>query len=702
LIRYAKNLPITELVEKHEGFGQSVKAIIERCQDPNNTIKVRPLADIIRMEPGFEQAVECVLGELTNAILVDSREDARVLINFIRENNYGRANFLIVRDALQGQYESVFGIPGRQLKDVIQCADEYRDVLSFLFRNIYLVDTSEVADNLFSQYGNCCFVTKEGYLREGPRVFDGALIETETSVLGRKERINQIEQDISYGQSRVDEEILRENALTTQLHECKGAITEEVEMLRKAELRFTNIEAERQALLSNMKRVEDECTVLDAEIYEEESTIDTLMKRGEELNASLNMAEEDNANTQNLLLNLEGSVKEKAGIKESSLLKIADMRGELSGIQISFENITKNVQIRREEVSEIKNEMEVKNRQIENAVKRIDELQNEILQLEADKQALLENKRYLEKTYADHMEEKKKRIEEFQSKEVLLKEEETEIEFLRNAVRDLDVKLTEVHYKKLSLIEHVSQTYKEDLTSLVIEIDDSTDWDEINDSIRELKQKLDKMGAVNLVAIEEHKELEERYLFLTKQKDDLVNAKESLHKAIIKINATTRKLFTETFEKVQVEFKNYFRMLFGGGQAEMFLLDERDVLESGIEIVVRPPGKKLQNILLLSGGEKALTAISLLFAIFKVNPSPFCVLDEIDAPLDETNIDRFTRVLHEFLKISQFIIITHNKKTIQMADVLYGITMAERGVSNIVSVKFAESKEEEDKEEIMV
>jgi chromosome segregation protein len=209
---------------------------------------------------------------------------------------------------------------------------------------------------------------------------------------------------------------------------------------------------------------------------------------------------------------------------------------------------------------------------------------------------------------------------------------------------------------------------------------------------------------VNLVAIEEHKELEERYAFLAKQQEDLLMAKESLHKAIVKINKTTRSLFLETFEKIQAEFKGYFRMLFGGGHAELLLLDETDVLECGIEIVARPPGKKLQNLLLLSGGEKALTAIALLFAIFKVKPSPFCILDEVDAPLDESNIGRFTRILQEFLKMSQFIVITHSKRTMQMANILYGITMEEKGVSKIVSVKFADDKKEAPsaKEEVLV
>jgi chromosome segregation protein len=273
-----------------------------------------------------------------------------------------------------------------------------------------------------------------------------------------------------------------------------------------------------------------------------------------------------------------------------------------------------------------------------------------------------------------------------------MKDKETLLESLRNRIRDLDVKLTESNYKKNNLRERILQAYKFDLEEAHAQAEEDTDWDNLRAQVAEMKERLDKMGPVNLVAINEHKELEERHAFLTHQHDDLVNAKESLMKAIQKINKTTKELFIDAFGKIQVEFKNFFRMLFGGGQAELVLIDEQDVLESGIEIIVRPPGKKLQNIMLLSGGEKALTAIALLFSIFKVKPSPFCVLDEIDAPLDESNILRFSNVLKDFLKMSQFIIITHNKRTIELADVMYGITMQERGVSKIVSVKFLDGK----------
>jgi chromosome segregation protein len=223
----------------------------------------------------------------------------------------------------------------------------------------------------------------------------------------------------------------------------------------------------------------------------------------------------------------------------------------------------------------------------------------------------------------------------------------------------------------------------------------ATDWNTVARQIEALQMRLDEIGPVNLVAIEEYEETEQRHHFLTTQHDDLVSARIQLLEVINRINTQTRQMFLETFEKIRGNFRAMFVEVFGGGKADLILSDENDVLESGIEIVARPPGKQLQSISLLSGGEQTMTAVSLLFSIYQVKPSPFCVLDELDAPLDEANINRFVRVLQRFLAHSQFIIITHNKRTIGMADVLYGVTMEEHGVSRIVSVKFHKADEPE-------
>jgi chromosome segregation protein len=216
----------------------------------------------------------------------------------------------------------------------------------------------------------------------------------------------------------------------------------------------------------------------------------------------------------------------------------------------------------------------------------------------------------------------------------------------------------------------------------------ATDWDAVAGQVAALQTRIDEMGPVNLVAIAEYEETEQRHQFLTKQNDDLVQAKAQLVEVINRINTQTRQMFVETFEKIRDNFRVLFVEIFGGGKADLILSDDGDVLECGIDIVARPPGKQLQSITLLSGGEQTMTAVALLFSIYQVKPSPFCVLDELDAPLDESNINRFVRVLQRFLVHSQFVIITHNKRTIGMADVLYGVTMQEHGVSKIVSVKF--------------
>ncbi|MBU1998702.1 MAG: AAA family ATPase [Candidatus Omnitrophota bacterium] len=274
-----------------------------------------------------------------------------------------------------------------------------------------------------------------------------------------------------------------------------------------------------------------------------------------------------------------------------------------------------------------------------------------------------------------------------------IQEKKKLLDTFKDKAYDMQMQLKDIDFKVQSVTERIQQAYKVELDNQP-QAEEALDEALLQAESEKLKEKLDNYGTVNLVAIEEYDELKERYDFLTQQQNDLVTAKSSLQDAIQKINRTTRKMFLETFEKVKVEFKNYFRLLFNGGDAQLFLIDENDPLESGIEIICRPPGKKLQNVLLLSGGEKSMAAIALIFAIFKVKPAPFCILDEIDAALDEVNVDRFSRLFQEFTGVSQFIVITHNKRTIINANVMYGITMQKSGVSQIVSVKFSDHKEQ--------
>ncbi len=273
----------------------------------------------------------------------------------------------------------------------------------------------------------------------------------------------------------------------------------------------------------------------------------------------------------------------------------------------------------------------------------------------------------------------------------LLEGAENELGEVKSQLYNKKLETQSLDYEKEKVKDYLRQVYNVTFDAEWVKTFADEDVNKLNEDKEALKKKLESLGDVNLVAIEEFDELKKREEFLDKQKNDLITAKENLRKAIQKINKTSKELFLETFAKIEEEFKKNFRFLFGGGRANLILLDQEDVLESGVEIEVQPPGKKLQNVALLSGGEKALTTIALIFAIFKVRPSPICVLDEIDAPLDEANVDRFNHILKEFSANSQFIVITHNKKTMSKADILYGVTMQEKGVSKLVSVKFGEN-----------
>ncbi len=348
-------------------------------------------------------------------------------------------------------------------------------------------------------------------------------------------------------------------------------------------------------------------------------------------------------------------------------------------------------------LSEIDGAFRGRSEGIQSYTTNIEQLEKSI----TDAQGQLED---LEKAVAENNEKAKALREARVGKSEKLAAQEANLTHNREALEtqmrtksEHDVHMAELRMKRQNLTDRVTADYNLTLTQVLNEPEPEWDGDpmSIEDAetrVAELRTKLEAMGPVNLVAIEEYKEHEERYTFLTQQEDDLVKAKEQLMGMIKTINQTTSEMFRQTFEEANSNFQNMFTRLFNGGSAKLVLVNEEDVLDCGIEIIARPPGKRLQNISLLSGGERTLTAVALLFSIYQIKPSPFCMLDELDAPLDDTNIGRFIEVLKEFLKQSQFVVITHNRQTIAACDILYGVTMPEQGVSRIMSMKFRDAK----------
>jgi len=504
------------------------------------------------------------------------------------------------------------------------------------------------------------------------------------------EKISQTEQKIS----GLKESKIQKLGLIEEINKTLTGLQSD---LRNQEINLANKRTTCASTEEQFNKIKEEDELIVLELNEVEAEMVSMNVKLSGLGHSLEDLNREQSTNEDSIAIEQNNIAQNNSKKEDVLVAIAQTKTELDSLskRISSDDDTlKLLEIRYREDRDTLINLE---KQIQDSDAKHLNLETEIKELE-DKIQQTNNEilNYTQKRKETEL----KHTEISSSLNEMLKAidiNKKDLEGLKESVFKNQGKYKDIDFKYLSIKERLLQAYKIDLDSLIepepqtVE-EENTQEINIFEEIQKLKEKLDSYGSVNLVAIEEYDELKKRYDFLTQQQTDLVTAKESLHEAILKINRTTKKMFMDTFDLIKVEFRNYFKLLFNGGDAQVYLIDENDPLESGIEIICKPPGKKLQNVLLLSGGEKSMSAVALIFAIFKIKPAPFCVLDEIDAALDEANVDRFGRTLQEFSKISQFIVITHNKKTIANADIMYGITMEESGVSKIVSVKFSQNK----------
>jgi len=503
------------------------------------------------------------------------------------------------------------------------------------------------------------------------------------------EKINKVQQELYYLETaRANKE--------TGAEELKRSLALLTQELRTQDIAMANKKTSYEAALEQFNKIKEEEDLIVLELSDVEKE---LLEYDEKISAfKLEQADLENQHKQkeDSIVYEQNEIASNANLKELALVAITQTKTEIDDLnrRITADSTTLKLlddtyQRDKDNLSNIEKQIQdsesKKGLLISEMTELFAKIEEAAIQISAKKESLIK----LQQDYAQASDGAGVVINK-------IEEDRKNLDQIKNRLYDLQMHNKDVDFKLLSMQERLLQNYKVDLGALEPSAQEA-DEAVLSEDITRLKDKVDSYGSVNLVAIEEYDELKQRYDFLIQQQTDLNSAKESLHEAILKINRTTRKMFIETFEKVREEFRNYFKMLFNGGDAQVFLIDEQDPLESGIEIICRPPGKKLQNVLLLSGGEKSMSAIALIFAIFKVKPSPFCILDEIDAALDEANVDRYSRLLQEFAKISQFIVITHNKKTIVNANVMYGITMEESGVSKIVSVKFAQDKQAQKK-----
>jgi chromosome segregation protein len=473
-----------------------------------------------------------------------------------------------------------------------------------------------------------------------------------------------------------------------QLNQAIKALEQKTQ---EQEIAVANKKTSHQSILEQFNKIKEEEEIADMELSDVDRDLVALGEKLSGLNAHLSELDAGQKAQEDFIHNEQEKSIANNKLKEDILVIITKTRTEVETLakRMSSEEVT--LKMLEDAYEQDKEGLLNLQRQIEESGEKkeilgleIKDLEDKIIQAGHDIETQNTRLKEGQEKYGGIQADLARMLEK-------ITQDKKEMDALKESLYSLQMESKDLDFKNMSIKDRIMQGYKVDIELQDIALPEINE-DALSQEIQVLKDKLDSYGTVNLVAIEEYDELKKRYDFLTQQQNDLVTSRDSLKEAIQKINRTTKEMFCATFEKIQTEFKNYFRLLFNGGDAQLFLIDEHDPLESGIEIICRPPGKKLQNVLLLSGGEKTMSAIALIFAIFKIKPAPFCVLDEIDAALDEANVDRYSRLLQEFTGSSQFIIITHNKKTIANADVMYGITMEESGVSKIVSVKFSSDK----------
>ena len=695
---------LVNITERYDGYGNSIRKIME-LKDSNPGI-LGVIADIIKVEKQYETAIETALGGTIQNIVTDKEATAKELIGYLKQNKLGRATFLPLnaihaRNTLEHEpcinEKGVIGVAS----NLVRVSFEYEGLAKYLLGRILVVDNIDNALSIARKYKYTLrIVTLEGEQLNPGGSMTGGAFRNSSNLLGRRREIEELKLSVSSTSKQITEEKAAIADLRSQVAKCREALESYNKLQRETHLRKNTIDV-------NLKQADVKLSEIIASYsgdIKEQAAIDAqIVKINESKNqVSGNLNQLDNANeaARKEIENLGKMLETKKAEENSISLKIENLKishssveqkaafineniqrltGELEGLDKERESIEEKIGETAGLVASKEKEIEAVKSAIEDAVSRIEESNKKLEVLKGDK----------EKVNASHKVFFKKR-EELNEKIMLLEKESMR---LHNQYDKLDE-------SNDTLVDYMWSEYELTYSyALELKSDELTNINDIRKQINILKAAIKKLGDVNVNAIEEYKSVSERYEFLKTQHDDMIEAEESLMKVVAELDEGMRVQFTTKFEEIKVEFDKVFKELFGGGRGTIELVEGEDILEAGILIISQPPGKKLQNMMQLSGGEKALTAIALLFAIQNLKPSPFCLLDEIEAALDDSNVGRYANYLHKLTKHTQFIVITHRRGTMSAADRLYGITMQEKGVSTLVSVDLIENDLNDKKKE---
>ena len=684
---------LKELRNKFEGFEDGVRSLMNHNENGGRLKGLRRvLADVLKTPVKYEAAITAALGEKLQGVIVNSYDDSVEAITYLKENSSGRSSFIPL-NMKENQDPPVYlngnpGILGKAL-NFIECEEEYQQVIEMLLRNVVLVTDLSTAVQVFQNPEfNGTVVTQNGEMIDSQgMVFGGSVDEKSTSNLLSQ---NREMEELATKTNQLNEnyktalKISDENKNSLEKMELK--LAEENQAIHQVELALNDSRNELEQHRKEIERLESKLSLIKQEQSDGKKGMSELNLRKESLvseieNSDLkrNQLEEALNLLQQKLNSCKVALEEKSDGIGNIKVQIASLKGKKENTLTEINRLELQQDNHRHQIRKRENDTKESQQKIDETQQTIKIVEKGILHDVREKDRLEEEVI----TDEENLREKEESVKEMEKES---KDLSRNIQELTETISKIELKQSEIKIQRAHIEERTFEDFNVGLTELLNRPAEEFDVKEVEQATRELKEKIGRMGEVNLAALSDFRTTNERYLFLKTQQDDLADSIHLLHQTIERINRTTKQRFLDTFEKVNEKFKETFAHLFRGGKAELSLTDKSNPLESGVEISANPLGKRMQNLTLLSGGEKAMTAIALVFSVFKVRPSPFCLLDEVDAPLDEANVVRFQEMLKQMSENTQFILITHNQKTMSFADVLYGITMEERGVSKAVSV----------------
>lgn len=686
---------LSDMEKEKEGYIRSVKSLLLDC-DKDASLKKGMhgvLANILTVPKEYETAIETVLGQTLQNIVTDTEEDAKKLIEHLRKNNLGRASFLPIASVkgkrvdklIKNNLSGVIGIAA----DLVKVDKKYEEIILNLLGRTVIVDNMETAIILARQnkYSFRIVTLKGDVINPSGAITGGSTTVKTNNIIGRTSQIQELEKDIKKLNKKIEE-------LEQQKEEYEKSQEDVIEEVMGLEHIMQDTEivyaTEKQKVVSieeNITKLENKLANLRKELSQIGEDKKNNKEEAEKLQQEIEVLEKENEELQKEITAFSDKNKDTQKYIDDLNFDITNLKISVSSFDESNSSIDEIVARIEQDIQNNKTSIENKKQLREKIVEDNKNLEEEILKLNEQ----IEQMKQEVSTSGEKVEELKK--ERISKNEELTKTEEEItnkfkiIEDLKAQITKQEVKKSKIEYELEQIINKMWEDYEITPNNVAEEYKKPDNVAETTKRVKHLRDEIRNLGSINVDSIEEYKQTKERYDFMCEQRLDLEDSSSKLKKVIQDMTKIMKEQFEKQFKVINKNFGEVFSELFGGGKAELKLTDEENILECGIDIEAQPPGKKLQNMTLLSGGEKAFTAIALLFAILKINPAPFCVLDEIEAALDDVNVYRFAEYLKKFTQTTQFLVITHRKGTMEAADTVYGITMEENGISKLLSMK---------------